>query len=58
MTDENPPPVTGEGRVLAAGAFASIALAGATMQWTGQAAALGRAGDCVLSLGGRREART
>ncbi len=61
MTDENPPPVTREGRIhalLAVGAFAAIALAGATVQWTGEVAALAPLGTAVwitalVTLGAR-----
>jgi hypothetical protein len=50
MTDEDPPPVTREGRIhmlLAAGAFASIALAGANVRWTGEVAAVAPLGTAV-----------
>lgn len=50
MTDENPPPVTTEGRIhaaLAAGAFAAIAFAGANTRWTGEAAAIAILGTAV-----------
>ena len=49
MTDENPP-ATREGRIhtiLAAGAFASIALAGANVRWTGEVAAMAPLGTAV-----------
>ena len=49
MTDENPP-ATVQGRIhaiLAAGAFASIALAGANVRWTGEVAAMAPLGTAV-----------
>lgn len=50
MTDRNPPPVTTESRIhaiLAAGAFGSIALAGANVRWTGEVPAITPLGTAV-----------
>jgi hypothetical protein len=50
MTDRDPPPFTRTGRVhyaLAAAAFASIALATTTIDWTGDPGALGPIGIAV-----------
>ena len=50
MTDESTPPVTTQGRihaVLAAGAFAAIAFAGANTRWTGEPAAIDPLGTLV-----------
>lgn len=50
MTDDNPPPVTTEGRIhalLAAGAFAAIAFAGADVRWTGEVSVIAPLGTAV-----------